>query len=433
MKKSYLLVLCITCFLFLVTCDKYFWEDDEENNDTENDPPLTEEELAVMDTLATIDLKPGEVEMPNGLTLETYLKDMDSVFWNQWNKSSTEIPLGPRDVKNLLVAKMTMVAISLSDRSVFTFPDEGNNAPAHYGLAYSYGSKQYTQRREPPAGECNERIYGLDCSGFVYQMFTVSGVAFPIGPANKQRETGTILNALNNAYPEMKKFKVENLGKLPSSKFQTGDIIYWWNGIRAYHIGMILKGTANRLVIAHCTGSQYAPCERNYLWTKRGVVLSDLNTLINATYNKRFRENYRIVRIQTEISGDWVFHLRCAGQTTDLFQLDLEFPTSENTAWDLTKTAVDYDGSTNTFYLEFSYDKEQNILSCAYTMTDSSMPDFERKDQFFVKLEFDDTGYITAQNVYLNNGSGCTEEVRLVNKETLDGTDIFKMIHQDIP
>jgi len=66
-------------------------------------------------------------------------------------------------------------------------------------------------------------------------------------------------------------------------------------------------------------------------------------------------------------------------------------------------------------------------------MTDSSMPDFERKDQFFVKLEFDDTGYITAQNVYLNNGSGCTEEVRLVNKETLDGTDIFKMIHQDIP
>ena len=231
----------------------------------------------------------------------------------------------------------------------------------------------------------------------------------------------------------VKKFKVENLGKLPLSKFQTGDIIYWWNGLRAYHIGMILLGTSNRMVIAHSTGSSWQNCKANHEWLKRGVVLSDLNALLNNTYNERFRENYRIVRIQTEISGDWVFHLRCQGQSTDLFQLDLEFPTSENTAFNLTKTAVDYDGSTNTFYLDFSYDKEQNILSCTYTMKDSSMPDFERKDQFFVKLEFDDTGYITAQNVYINNGSGCTEEVRLVNKETVDGSKIFEITKQTFP
>lgn len=435
MKIKGIFLVLLASFMLFCSCDKLFPEkEEEEDYDTGKDPPLTEEEVMALDSLPTIEIEPSEVILPNGMALDEYMKEMDSLFYNEWNKSiSGVVEVGPRDVKNMLIARMNLVALSLADRSIFTFPSEGDDAPAQYGLAYSYGSKQYMERRKPPAGSCNEKIYGLDCSGLVYHMFTASGVGFPIGPANKQRKTETILNALNTAYPEMKKFKVENLGRLPASKFQSGDIIYWWNGIRAYHIGMILKGTSNRLVIAHSTGSSYEPCERNYTWLKRGVCLSDLNTLVNSTYNQRFRENYRIVRIQTEISGEWLFHLRCQGQSIDIFQLDLEFPTGENNNFNLTKTAVDYDGSVNTFYLTFTYDHEENILSCTYTMTDSSMPDFERKDQFSVKLEWDDTGYITAQNIYINNGSGCTEEVRLVNKETLDGSRIFKVIQQDLP
>ena len=65
-------------------------------------------------------------------------------------------------------------------------------------LAYSWGGKEHTIRKAPPGANtvCTHQIYGLDCSGFIYQLFKKGGVDIAPGNADRQRKPENIKNAI---------------------------------------------------------------------------------------------------------------------------------------------------------------------------------------------------------------------------------------------
>ncbi len=414
----------VKLFMGLVLLSGLFYacskDDSEDEIAIEGDEALTVEESLVLENFEeALDFNENNVVLPNGLTIGEFLKEMDVDFYDNWLRSNRNSVIGPQDARNLLISKLTAVALNLTNRSKHQYPDEGENKPAQSGLAYSWGGKDHTRRIAPPGPNtvCEEEIYGLDCSGFIHQLFENSGVDFIIGPANSQRNPSTIKNAITSAIPELDVLEVEDLGELSTNKFETGDIIYWLSGTRANHIGIVLKNTNGQLAVFQSNGTpgkNQTECDKN-LGSKRGprrILLSD-------PYWFGATKSYGIVRFNAKISGKWDFYFRCAGTTTDFFVEELEFPTGNVSNFNLIKPFIDLDGSSNVANFEFLYDNTTNTLSSEFIITDASLPDFERRDRFSVRLERDDTGYIVCENLYFINGSGCTIEARLVNKESL--------------
>jgi hypothetical protein len=289
--------------------------------------------------------------------------------------------------------------------------------PAQNGLAYSSGSRNYTIRQKPSYGSCKDEVYGLDCSGLIYNLFLAAGIEIGMGTrAEHQRQPARLQKAIRTAYPELKKVKVEDLGKIETSLFESGDIIYWLDskGI-AFHIGMILRNNTGGLSVAQSNGSAFTDCESNY-GSRRGPRFVNINSaLLPPPYG--FDDNYGIVRINAEISGKWDLVIRCQGADFTFLTVGLDFPTKNTNSFELHQAAV-YQSDMVTYDLDFSfkYDNVSNILSCTFSTNADAYPDFYRFDSFSVKLERDDTGYFPAI-LGEHRNSGCAYDVKLINKE----------------
>jgi hypothetical protein len=377
------------------------------------EPEYTSEQIAMLDNAVNKKLTLRDIRLPNDEIAADFLPDVDTAFFNLWlsgrSAQSSNTP-GPLDAKNLLIKKMTAIALNLVDRN--KHPYTGQN-----GIAYSYGAKNYKVKEKPAASNCATPVHGLDCSGLMYQIFQHAGVSsFPQGNAEMQRQPATIQGALETAFPNLKKIKVEDLGRLETAKMMTGDIIYWKNNKgSAFHIGIVLKNLSGELVVFQSNGSpgnDQADCEKNL-----GLSRGPRTVALDNAYWFGSKMSYGIVRFNFELQGKWNLHFRCAGAVADAFLLPLDFPAAGTGVFSLTKPFIDYDGSDNTAYMNFRYDNTTNELSCEMIIKDGGLPLFERKDRFTLKLKRDDSGYLPAELVYINNGVGCNAEVRLVNKE----------------
>jgi hypothetical protein len=416
MKKLILFALS-GIFLLIITCVKE--EDEPSQEELLAIEALDESQAEFWDNQISIDLTSPEVILPNGLSLDEYLLLMDPAFYYEWNKKSTEADneLGPQDSKNLLIAKLSQVAIFLTTRSNFVYTGNNESQPDQNGLAYSFGSRDYTIRQKPPFGDCTYEVYGLDCSGMVYQLFRQSGVTQGLySSADVQRNPATIEKAIKTAYPDLKKIKVEDLGKIETSKMESGDIIYWLQKDgKAFHIGMLLKNSSGSLMVAQSNGRASADCEENY-GMQRGPRFVNVNSAILPP-KTGFGSDYGIVRINAEISGKWDLIIRCQGATFDFLTVNLEFPTKNTNNFEIAKTAI-YQGDNVNYNLDFAfvYDNVTNTLNCTFGTTAAVYPNFYRFDSFSIKLERDDTGFFPAV-LGDNNNSGCPYDVRLINKE----------------
>lgn len=421
MKKIIITLLVATIIFSNNSCKKDKGGDDITSaSEAQSGDFLTPEELSIVDSIPrATNFLPSNILLPNGETVENFMQLVDSGFYNAWNRSQSIFDnLGPQDARNALISRLTMVAYNLTNRNLHQYPDEGSNKPAQNGLAYSWGGKDHTIRQAPiGAGTiCTEEIHGLDCSGFIYQLFAKSGVTIPKGRANDQRQTKTIKNAIIQSIPSLDKVKVDDLGKLDISKFESGDIIYWTkkNG-EAFHIGLVLKKTNGSLAVymsAGTVGVKNSECLSNKDLKHGPVMVEFIHP-----YWFGGAVPYGVVRINADISGKWDFHLRCQGTTTDALVHNLKFPTDSTQSFHLVKNFIDYDGSPNTSYFDFIYDNTTNILSCSFNMTDGWISGFERRDHFNVKLNRDSTGYFNCTNDFIHNGTGCGLQVSLVNKE----------------
>jgi hypothetical protein len=190
------------------------------------------------------------------------------------------------------------VALNLTERSFHQKPDEGANKPSQNGLAYSWGSKKFNVRQSPP-GEgtsCQQLIYGLDCSGFIHQLFSTAGVNLLSGPANKQRKAEVLQKAISSSISQLDKITVCDLGSIPKEQFQSGDIIYWTNSSDiATHIGIVLKDIGGTLAVFQSNGAQgdnSLECLNNI-----GVKRGPRRLLLNDPYWFGPKKKYGITRI----------------------------------------------------------------------------------------------------------------------------------------
>jgi cell wall-associated NlpC family hydrolase len=422
--KTFKLYALLFLILFSgITCKKDTDNDDQARVvDEVKIEALTPEQNAFWESQENFQLNSGDIILPNGFNIDEYLLEMDPDFYNDWNDKksvNTTYDLGPQDSKNLLIAKMTKVALFLTNRNNFIFDKEGDNKPAQNGLSYSYGSRIYHLRQLPPAGKCSDEVYGLDCSGFVYQVFLKAGIYLDLPTyADLQRQPKTIEDAIKAGYPEMTKIKVEDLGKLPTSKFESGDIIYWKNeNGEAYHIGIVLKDGTGKLGIAQSNGVSNGTCENNY-GINRGPRFCNIKKAILPVSENGFGDNYGIVRINADISGSWKLYLRCIGTTTDAITFDLAFPTSETNTFTINGTGIDYDGSPFDCTGSLQYDNSTNTLSGTLYITKPSVSEFYRYDSFSIKLDRDQTDYFSF-TLGESQNAGCIVEGRLVNQETM--------------
>lgn len=381
---------------------------------------LSESDLAVLDNMPeATGFSPATVVLPNGETLENYLKAVDAAFYDQWFKT-TATPfddLGPQGARNLLISRLSAVAFDLTDRSQYQKPDEGPGRPAQNGLAYSWGGKNHNIRQTPPGAgtACTEQLYGLDCSGFIHQLFTNAGVPIVAGPANVQRKANELKNAIKAGIPVMDKVKVEELEDLPVENFETGDIIYWKNpdgGVR--HIGLVLKALNGDLAVFQSNGSPgngEQECLKN-----RGLSRGSRRLELTEAFWFGPAVEYGITRINAEISGDWELFLKCDDEPNDIATIALKFPPGKNSSFTIKKDWTDYDGDKLKTKFEFSYDNTLNVLFCNFTTTAEDNSDFIREDSFSVKLEKDETEYIPCTNLEMRPPDFCNFEVRLRNK-----------------
>ena len=410
MKKALFL---FTLFLIFTTCSK----DDSASSDVSYRPRtglngtegLSTEELAILDNLPpAIGFSPKTVILPNGEILDDYLKKVDPEFHDKWLRSDPYENLGPQAARNLLIGYLSTWAFILTDREKMA---RENGQPN--GIAYSYNSKNHKKEQSPlaPVSLCKDQIFGLDCSGFIYQLFVNAGVNIPVGTADEQRKTTVLEKAIKAAIPALDKVKVDDLGQIPANKFESGDIIYWLDGSVADHIGIVLKKPDGNLAVFASNGNKHLTCDE-CKGPSRGPTIIPLNKLYIFGPNRP----YGITRINADISGDWEFKFRCEGiNNPDFITHELKFPTTSSSTFSITKSFIDTDGSTNKTIFEFNYDKSTNTLSCAFVTTDGDIPGAERKDSFSVKLEKDLMDYFSAKQDYIKNSEGCTLEVRLKN------------------
>lgn len=420
MKKT--IIGLTAAMMFLATACTKSHKNDTPKTTYERD--LSPEGVVFWDNQQTVNLQAHDIVMPNGKRLDDFLAQVGSAPGLSVN-AVADGTLGPQAARQQLLGHLMDAALFFTNRNNFVHKDEGANKPAQNGLAYSWGQRNYKIRAVPP-GEgnlCPAEVYGLDCSGLLYNLFLLGGIQISSGNAESQRQAAQLKTAILTAYPKLSKITVEDLGKILPADMQTGDIIYWLENGQAHHIGLLALDTKGSLSVAQSNGDETANCEQNYS-LKRGPRFSAIANAIlpkpkQAGQTGGYGDDYRILRVNTELSGKWTFSIKCAGAGSTLFDLALDFPVTSSNTFTTTTTATDYDGSLNTFKFTFTYDNIHNTLSCVYTMTDASIPNFERKDSFVADLDLgDDTGFLTAQNQYIHNGSGCTEQVRLTNTET---------------
>lgn len=308
MKTTSLFVVLMGIGVLLNTCSKEDMLDDGIDMSFEEAiirEALTEEDAAFWDSQESIDLEVDEIVLPNGLTIEEFEQI------EEFKKSTGADDENPVNLKNKWIQTMTEEARYLTTRSNFRYPAEDEGSPAQTGLAYSYGSRDHTIRQIPPVpgngNGCSEKIYGLDCSGFVYRLFLKAGIDLMQRAgiwAELERRPDILHSAISKAFPSYSKyFKAEDKGKIDTTQFQTGDIIYWleWdeeqNKFVAKHIGMVLKRKDGLLAIAQSNGKGYSGCVENYTSIKKGPRFCMMKYSIRPKSQQGFGDNYGIVRI----------------------------------------------------------------------------------------------------------------------------------------
>jgi len=278
---------------------------------------LTSEQVQFLDNLPEMTVSFNNITLPNGENAKQFILENDPDFFNRASARNFREPdkdINAEDLKNLLIAKLFYGAVSL----VGFDPPDVTSFVKQDKLAYSYGSKQYTLPKPAPAGinaeggnctggtggcnSCPKAVYGLDCSGFVYNVFKFAGLNLPQGTANDQRKEETLKNTLKGTAYENKLFPKDK-GRIPVNEIKAGDIIYWKNSAgRAFHIGIVLSGSATGKTglfmshgLAQPTDNDPA-CDTNY-GPKRGVRLLDVTAGIIDS-NNWFGTRYGIVRFE---------------------------------------------------------------------------------------------------------------------------------------
>lgn len=125
---------------------------------------LSDSQLQVLDAAPTdTTTRFSDVLFPDGSNISDWSVSNDSGYVFTFNRGSSIQTAS--DKKNLFISRMTGAGLILADDiQCSCLPSQPN------GLAYVHGSKHITTTHLDPIAVCQQPLYGLDCSGMIYQM-----------------------------------------------------------------------------------------------------------------------------------------------------------------------------------------------------------------------------------------------------------------------
>ena len=292
MKKN-LLVILVLSVLYL-GCKKEINTSNKDFGDS-----LSDEDNAFIESLS----------VPNPSLREMYGHD-DNPLGRMTGSLGISTTSGTFGAVGDLIDSMLRDAQSLSGLKTHLYPQEGNDTtkPAHWGLVYSKGQRDITQRLRPPNGNTIHRtysVYGTDCSGFIINLLQHSGVNI-----TNNTEVASFENNLTSAIKINSLYKnvsVVNLGNLPINNIRSGDFILWIRGSDNNHMGIVCKVAAGKTVFqSNGTGTplSYTDQTKNLSLT-RGVHPILLTTAISTNPDPKksyWGTGYQILRIRDTLS-----------------------------------------------------------------------------------------------------------------------------------
>jgi hypothetical protein len=309
-RKLFILVFILVLILnSLNTCIK-----EKEISTSQQSEILDPTELAYLDNLKTSNYTAEDIILPNGWSLSEFLQEKDPDLFNMINHSTksastnkTVSDTHPFEQKNLLLAEMLGWALVLTDREFFEYPREGPRSPQQYGLAYSYGQKYHTERQPPPAKKltiCSDSLYGLDCSGLIYQLASNAGLTLsdnPIGECNAQFEADTLtwVEAFKKS-TNYQKLHMEELGKLKISEILPGDLIFWLSDDGgAFHVGIVLSASDKTGLAVFMSSGCGRDCDKKGCSDNYSSFRGPRQVDMGDPY--WFNKNYKVLRIKANM------------------------------------------------------------------------------------------------------------------------------------
>jgi hypothetical protein len=208
-------------------------------------------------------------------------------------------------IKQTSQYKILSLINSLRDTAIFLCRkdwDFGAEQPFQHKIAYSWGAKEYKVKSRPPGSgdNCSYKINGLDCSGFIYQLFRANGIALPKEECNAETERKPyFLKKYLAKYFGTSKFDVKDLGTLSVDEMQSGDIIYFkdTSGI-AYHIAILFVNDTGAISLYQSLGQPNRDpdseriCKLN-IDEGHGPIVK----IVSKAFLDRYKHNYGCIRI----------------------------------------------------------------------------------------------------------------------------------------
>ena len=299
LKTIAIMTFIVVIILFHSSCTK---DSGNNNSNSINDNSLSSEDNALIEAAS----------IPNP-PLDSLLDASGQPFIAK--KSIHQITTILDDIKNEMIKKgQELCNLKTTELHV----GEGDNKPEHMGIAYSFGSKLYNQRQQPPSGNSihvKDAVFGLDCSGFIYVLLTEAanipvihskGNEFIVYSLEKKIKEAL----LRSPFPQVKIIN-KSAGLMSISEFKVGDIILWKKNPEKRHVGIIAKKIDNKYIVFQSNGTGFPIADsvnhlprsaeenqkRNYNYESRGVHPFDLEKMLRNVY---WGTDFEILRFEVD-------------------------------------------------------------------------------------------------------------------------------------
>jgi cell wall-associated NlpC family hydrolase len=320
------MIFCLIVGFILISCKKH-GEDSSSIPDDESvvsvpddgfiadslaDSPLSDEFLSFLESLPVTDLTVDDFNFEN---LDSLKAGSNTVSILKNTKAITPFCRSEIDKLFFEMGKFALSVTKSDFNNDFKQKLAANNQQK---LAYIYGSKDYTKKHNGDYwveneetgvydilkhSECQEYLYGLDCSGFVKLVFNSVGIKIPDGSGGQFN----FIKGLDNSFLDATDYKgyviVEELEEndVNESGLKSGDIIFKYDPARRkkfQHVGIILETKSKDAVLFQSVGSDKKLCEYNKSY---GPVSSSLSNENIKDYFKPETGRARVLRISPKI------------------------------------------------------------------------------------------------------------------------------------
>lgn len=267
------ITLIFLIFSFIISCKKK----EQENNTTTTLDQLSDSQIqlieaAGIDTVSTF----KDALFPDGTNMSKWESRNDSGHVQVFGRDHPA-----SDKRLLFIDNFTNAAFKLIIRSNYNFQGQK-------GLAYVYGSKSFSNPSNYPGATCQQLLYGLDCSGMIYEMAKASDLNLPLDGGTPGYIKITTWNTAFNNSTDFQGLEMTDLLNLEPSQLQAGDIIV----ASGVHMGMVFNNGTS-LGIFNSLGRSKYPCSKNSDKDHGPVITKNLLNWLKTT----FGTNYHVLRV----------------------------------------------------------------------------------------------------------------------------------------